>query len=288
MSTKAIKTIKKACSSSLLFAPKLVLIIPSMTLYIFLQGGIGNQLFQYTAAYQMAKTLGTDVRIIKAPFAHSGRDYRGLLYGRVASVEAGPAGTHVLCLQSFSPWKPEDYRREGDLILQGYFQYLPAIESVLPVVREDLLTQLALHRDAMRAKYAIDTPSSFGFLHVRRGDYLKVPHLHWIMDADYYTEALQHAPATLRWLVLSDDVLWCKGQKLFTESPNIQIADEPDELNGLALMSLCHGGAIIGNSTYSWWGAMLGAEPAGATVVFPFRWFSAEKPALFPGRWIRV
>jgi hypothetical protein len=108
------------------------------------------------------------------------------------------------------------------------------------------------------------------------------------MDAPYYTEALRQAPTTLRWLVLSDDVLWCKGQKLFTESPNIQIADEPDELNGLALMSLCHGGAILGNSTYSWWGAMLGAEPAGATVIYPSRWYSAEKPVLFPGHWIRV
>jgi hypothetical protein len=259
-----------------------------MTLYIFLQGGLGNQLFQYTAAYMMAKTLGTEVRIIKAPFAHSGRDYRSLLYPRVGSVEAGPPGAHVLCLESFPAWKPQDYVFAGDTILQGYFQYLPAIEPVLSVVREDLLSQLALHRDSMRVKYAMDSLSSVGFLHVRRGDYLKLAHLHWIMHTDYYRAALKQAPSTLRWLLLSDDVEWCNEQAFFVQSPNIQIIDEPDELNGLALMSLCHGGAILGNSTYSWWGAMLGAEPAGATVIYPSRWFSAEKPTLFPSHWIRL
>jgi hypothetical protein len=68
----------------------------------------------------------------------------------------------------------------------------------------------------------------------------------------------------------------------------IEIADEPDELNGLALMSLCRGGAIIGNSTYSWWGAMLGAEPAGAQIIYPTLWFSDAKPALFPSHWTRL
>jgi hypothetical protein len=87
--------------------------------------------------------------------------------------------------------------------------------------------------------------------------------------------------------VVSDDVSWCREQEVFRAS-NIEILDEPDELSGLALMSLCHGGAILANSTYSWWGAMLGAEMAGAPIFYPSKWFSDDTPQLFPSHWIRL
>jgi hypothetical protein len=108
------------------------------------------------------------------------------------------------------------------------------------------------------------------------------------MGTEYYRRGLTKIDAKLRWIVISDDVAWCREQELFTEFPAIEIVDEPDELNGLALMSLCCGGAIIANSTFSWWGAMLGAEPAGAMVVYPSLWFSHAKPDLFPSRWTRL
>lgn len=254
-----------------------------MTLYICLQGGLGNQLFQYAAA-RMTKGV-----IIKAPFAHSGRDYRGSLFNRVESTEECPKDVRILGLESFPKWAPEDYVFPTDTVLRGYFQYLPAIQSILPQISQDITTFLAAHRDTMRSKYAIQNPSSVGFLHVRRGDYLTAPpNLHWIMPITYYTNALTKFDKPLRWFVLSDDIAWCKEQDAFTEFSNVTIIDEPDELNGLALMSLCHGGAIIANSTYSWWGAALGAENAGGPVVYPSKWFSFDKPDIFPSHWIRL
>jgi hypothetical protein len=256
-----------------------------MTIYIVLQGGLGNQLFQYAAGYHLSKT--GQVQLIKAPFAHSGRDYRKSLYYRVASVDTRP-NAPLLQLQPFVAWKSEDYSRAEDLVIQGYFQYLPAIESVIPQIRQDILSFLVPYREEIRSTYKIENLSSVGFIHVRRGDYLTAPpNLHWIMESHYYTRAVKEFDPTLKWYVLSDDISWCKQQE-FTEFPMIEIVDEPDELHGLALMSLCHGGAILANSTYSWWGAMLGAEPAGATVIYPSKWFSYEKPELFPSRWIRL
>lgn len=258
-----------------------------MTLYIFLQGGLGNQLFQYAAGLVLQQTR--EVLLIKAPPAHSGRDYRQVLYHRLGSVEWAPSHVPLLQFDSFIPWKPEDYPQHRAVILQGYFQYLPAIQSVLPQLREDIGRLVQPNREAMRAKYGITDPSSVGFLHVRRGDYLTAPpNLHWIMEPQYYLQGLIRFTRKMRWMVLSDDVAWCREQDLFTGFPGIEIADESDELDGLALMSLCCGGAIIGNSTYSWWGAMLGAEPAGAQVVYPAKWFSYAVPELFPSGWIRL
>jgi len=253
-------------------------------LYIFLQGGLGNQLFQYAAALRLKERY--DVRIIKAPKAHSGRDYRATMYYRVESVDESPP-LYLVQLEPFGAWGPQSYY--DNLVLQGYFQFLPAIEPVLPQLRQDLLRFFAPYQLTLRPKYRITDPSSVGFIHVRRGDYLTAPpDLHWIMDTEYYRKALIKINANLRWIVISDDVAWCREQELFTNISTIEIADEPDELNGLALMSMCCGGAIIGNSTYSWWGAMLGAEPAGAQVVYPSLWFSYAKPDLFPSRWTRL
>jgi hypothetical protein len=125
---------------------------------------------------------------------------------------------------------------------------------------------------------------SIGFIHVRRGDYLDNP-IHWVQGQEYYETSLAVFPSLSRWFVLSDDIAWCKTQACFK---GCEVIDEPDELVGMAFMSLCHGGAIIANSTYSWWGAMLGAELNHSPIVYPSKWLSDEKPDLFPENWIRV
>lgn len=133
----------------------------------------------------------------------------------------------------------------------------------------------------LRKKYALQDLGSIGFIHVRRGDYLTAPAGFNSLDyKGYYERATASAPNLSRWLVLSDDVAWCKI--------NIrgEVIDEPDELVGLALMSLCHGGAIIANSTYSWWGAMLGAHEAQAPVIYPLQWLNDARPVIFHRAWI--
>ena len=64
-------------------------------LYIFLPGGVGNQLFQYAAALAL-KESKRDVSITKAPKAHSCRDYRSVIYTRVPGVDTAPSDTPVL------------------------------------------------------------------------------------------------------------------------------------------------------------------------------------------------
>jgi hypothetical protein len=46
-------------------------------------------------------------------------------------------------------------------------------------------------------------------------------------------------------------------------------------------MSLIKAGAIIANSTFSWWGAIFNAE----TVIYPKRWMFSEIFDLFPPQW---
>lgn len=259
-----------------------------MGIYIELSGGLGNQLFQYGAAILYQRVMKEEVFLVApAAWAHSGRDYRNDLYRRIPSVDTRPPHAKVWCLLAYKEWDPEQF--DGcsfDLLIIGYFQHLPSIQPVLPQILQDLTDYLAPYREFLRAKYSLRDLSSVAFMHVRRGDYLAIAdgQLHFVQGPEYYEAARTKFPKK-RWLVLSNDIAWCAGQSVFADCT---IADEPDELYGLALMSLCHGGAIIGNSTYSWWGAMLGSEQAKATIVYPSRWIADVEPDLCPSRWIRL
>jgi hypothetical protein len=54
-------------------------------------------------------------------------------------------------------------------------------------------------------------------------------------------------------------------------------------------MSLCNSAAICANSTFSWWGAFLGAYEMRNPVIVPKKWINepyAEN--LIPEEWIRI
>jgi len=194
---------------------------------------------------------------------------------------------HVL--SAYGEWDPDVFDIPYNILLIGCYQYLPIIEPVLPLVYADLHAFLAPYKDYMRKKYSIGDLHSVGFLHVRRGDYLTAGGglIHWVQDGTYYIEGVKRCPKPSRWFVLSNDLDWCRQEPAFS-AIGAEVVDEPDELYSLALMSLCHGGAIIANSSFSWWGAMLGAHPAGSTVVYPSRWTAQDKVELFPNGWIRL
>ena len=260
--------------------------IKSKCVYIILKGGIGNQLFQYAAALAIAKH--NKCSVILSPIQenkHSGRDYRSTLYRRLPSSDSLHTD-HTFTIDSFEPWTSSQFDIQAPIAINGYFQYLPAIVSTIPILCQDLIEFVQQRREHMRTKYALTELRTRGFIHVRRGDYLNTPpDFHWTQGEEYYVPAMKLVPGVKGWLVLSDDVAWCKNQAMFSGAT---IVDEPDELDGLALMSLCHGGAIIANSTYSWWGAMLGASPAKATVVYPSKWCEDTKPDLFLPQWKRI
>ena len=72
---------------------------------------------------------------------------------------------------------------------------------------------------------------------------------------------------------------------------NLQVAArdivvyEENELDALALMSLIKAGAIIANSTFSWWAAILSDTPY---VIYPKKWIAQKIENLFPSNWIPI
>lgn len=236
-------------------------------------GGLGNQLFQYAAGLSFALFDSSILYLYKAHTnSHSTTDFR-YLFKRGIPLDSR-ISSYTLRLEAFSPWEPSDYPRP--ITLNGYFQNLPSLKTALPLVIEDLRQSLGLSPTGSSGPSG---PRGKTFIHVRRGDYITYSHLFGGVGENYYKKAMTYFPDT-HFIVLSDDIPWCKKQAFLA---GCEIIDEPDELKALKIMGSCEG-AIIANSTFSWWGAMLNSKK----VVYPSKWFSDVKPDLFPETWICV
>ena len=85
-------------------------------------------------------------------------------------------------------------------------------------------------------------------------------------------------------IVVSDDIEWVKSQDFFKLSI-FEIYESNNELETLALMAKCKAGAICANSTFSWWGAFLGAYEKRNPVVVPKYWIREKIECLYPTDW---
>jgi hypothetical protein len=260
--------------------------------FIFIErwGGLGNQLFQYAAGLTVALRHQCPLYLSKELMNNHNKfqnNYAELFeYGLESEYQA----TNILTIPGFTlftrlafdPWTPDEVPRQS--VLLGYFQYYPAIKDIIPSVCTSLFRKLSERRTSMSLKYSIGPTDSF--IHVRRGDYLDNRDIHHVHGREYYenaykllTEKLGYQPTQA--LILSDDIEWCRQQEWLTAIPGVQFVDEANELDALALMSLIKAGAIIANSTFSWWGAVFNVE----TVIYPKRWMSSEVVDLFPPQW---
>lgn len=245
-------------------------------------GGLGNQLFQYAAGKVVAQHNRCQLYVNKeTENAHNvnGHNYAKELFSDAIEVDwpRGPLGEYVFRMQGvnvfsqqdgFSPWDPTAIA--PPCVLNGYFQYYPSLVNILPSLVNEL---------KQRGPSFPDQAATF--LHIRRGDYVGKSEFHYLQGPEYYLKAIQEVQPT-KILIFSDDIQWCKQQPWLSSLSNVEFVDEKDEIRSLFLMASCKEGAILANSTFSWWGAMLSGAPK---VVYPSKWIAQQIYSLFPQEW---
>ena len=214
-------------------------------------GGLGNQLFQYAAARAVAHHHPGQIYVQEEtdnPHNHKKYDYALIFMKHAVVAQVSPSYRHEFHqASSFVPWQPETIHPPVKLF--GYFQYLPAIQPIL----FDLVLE---YRDALcpfRPHFV--SPETSLFIHVRRGDYLKLPQYHYIQTKTYYENAFRewrkhYVGDDFHVFLMSDDPEWCREQSW--SFPYI-LYENDDEVQTLAMMSQCTAGAIISNSSFSYW-----------------------------------
>jgi len=243
---------------------------------VFLQGGLGNQLFQIATAYAHSKNVGDKLTLENGqhhlPLQGSNVDtYKGIFYKGLDFLDSiDVSGVYHEPIFGYS-----SIPLNTNLYLVGYFQSEK---------------YFAKHTAEIKRLFDVDQyegafKDTIG-LHVRRGDYLNVQDNHPCLSMEYYSAALKEFPEEFKVLVFSDDMEWCKSN---FKGDRFEFVEGQEDHEDLLKMVRCSD-HIIANSSFSWWGAWLSGE--NGKIIAPKKWFGIKGPAdssdLIPKRWKRI
>ncbi|HUX57242.1 MAG TPA: alpha-1,2-fucosyltransferase [Bacteroidales bacterium] len=248
-------------------------------IYSVLKGRVGNNLFQIAAGHSLASRLCTDYKayipdfILPEPDKCTLRNYLSQF------------SDNILRNIEFTDTVPDNilkYSETGDLsfreipftdniILDGYFQSEKYFDEKL--VRH-LFSIDGKTEDYISREYGDLLRQGVTSINVRRGDYVKQPHLHPVCSMIYYNEAIDSIGRDKLFIVISDDIGWCRRH---FRGANFHFIDDEPPVIDLYLQTKCKNN-IISNSSFSWWGAWLNPDPEKIVAAPGENWIGKLHP----------
>lgn len=259
-------------------------------IYMTLDGGLGNMMFQYAFALEIARlkncrvgfvcskpTVAEEMNVFALeqkihsrppPVSH-------LVAGKIRKIFSG-----VPRINEESSWAHDpsflSSVKNGQQVV-GYFQSPKYWHSIVAEVKRQLTFAGGL-TDFTHGMEAEISKTLAVAIHVRRGDYLRLNHTHHVLGTDYYSQAIafmeERTSKQAKYFVFSNDLDWAE-KHLPIPDGRMRIVRNPAEgldFEDLYLMTKCRH-HIIANSSFSWWGAFL-ASNEDQQVAVPARWFT--------------
>ncbi len=266
-----------------------------------INGGLGNQMFQYAAGRALALRLGVPLEL-DISFYGAGR-HRSFELGKFGIVAAMAAKRGLFAkllggkdaLPEFDEahfhFDPRFDDLHSPVKLEGYFQSPRYFAGYSENIRRELTPPNPVDRETLALGARMGGEGSIS-LHVRRGDYVSKPSAASVFSQctlDYYRKALKQLPADLPVYVFTDDLVWAKSNLEFGRA--LIFAGDRPVVTGLGDLWLMTKAShhIIANSTFSWWGAWL--KTAIGTTIAPTPWFKTDENSdvdLIPENWLKI
>jgi hypothetical protein len=279
-----------------------------------LQGGLGNQMFQYALGRNLALKNQTqlkldlsllldrtpsqhavfrdfDLDIFNIDFCLASQEEILFFNGIRGKNKIQKARNYIrnnlfpkkLVIEKGRQFHPEVLMTKNNKCLAGSWQSYLYFEYIKDILKKEFVIKESFLCDSFLAyKTQIETTEVSISLHVRRGDYVTNEFYNDILgllDVNYYDKAISNLNlswAKTRIFVFSDDLNWCK-QNLHFEFETTFVDQERSKkgvASDLALMMLCNHN-IISNSSFAWWGAWLGLA-ADKKVIAPVNWVNKK------------
>jgi hypothetical protein len=263
-----------------------------------LQGGLGNQLFQWAFAKSLSLRYNTplflDISFYKIPLNPK----------REFSLDRFPNISYKLTPNdpNLSNWSNEknknkiqkltdtfvfndiSYDESSHYYLDGYWQS----EKYFKQHSKEIQNELSPNELTLKKIQSIPFISENNIsLHVRRTDYIKSNGYHPVQSVEYYKSAIDLIGDYDYIFVFSDDINWCKENLKFK---NMIFMTDFTDLEDICIMSMCKNN-IIANSSFSWWGAWLNRN-SNKKVISPKKWFGQNanlyEGDIQPQEWIKI
>jgi len=251
---------------------------------INLQGGLGNQMFQYAYA-RFLVTLGYNIKLNQYYFNNEDNlnTKRELEIDKfnitipIINKSNEEIGYSILNEKTFS--FDDNFLKldkSKDYILQGYWQSYKYFDSISKIIKQELKPKNIINLDY---DPKLVNTTTIG-VHVRRGDYINNEY-HGECSKSYYYNAISYLlNFTCSFPIIyffSDDIEWCQEEFSKIEYSTIFFSNKNrfNDVDELMVFSNCRF-KVIANSSYSWWAAYLGNYYDGRTVA-PKYWFKKKR-----------
>jgi len=262
-------------------------------IYVELNGRIGNYLFQIATAASLAEKNKTDFTVVchkryllaepdNCTIFEYIQQFSNSIFKNIKVINYQPAFCQYF-RQEGAQFNPINYC--NNIYLHGTFQSEKYFEH--DTTRNLFRIQSEL-KNSLQQRYGYVLLNDVTSINVRRGDYLKRPNEYNITSKSFFKKAINYIGKDTRFLIISDDIEWCKRQ---FRGANYFFAENNNPLDDLYLQALCKNN-IISNSTFSWWGAWLNENP-DKIVIAPKPWYgktlsNLSTEDLIPQKWIQI
>ncbi|MCK4918256.1 MAG: alpha-1,2-fucosyltransferase [Candidatus Pacebacteria bacterium] len=286
-----------------------------------LQGGLGNQMFQYAIGRVLAEKNKAELKLDTSWFDNikgntAPRKYGLGIFNILENIATNKEIENLKKYKKKNNWKyffhnlffannsiyisekPKYFNKKAlennnkDIYLDGYWQnekYFKDMENI--ILKEFRIRETYQVENKTLLNDIINSNSVS--IHIRRNDYVqnkKTNEVHGVCTIGYYQKAIQKISKNnddIHIFVFSDDILWTQNN-LKSNFP-ITFVDKNKDYEDLILMSMCKHN-IIANSSFSWWGAWLNQNP-NKIVIAPKKWFNNlknNKQNPIPQTWIQI
>jgi hypothetical protein len=266
-------------------------------------GGMGNNLFQLATTYAIAKRNKFDLVLSKeCDVRHTSKYYGQPDYLEIPTLLENDFNYNEITnfKQTYrhadyisQKWDYSDINEMDDTIYYGYFQSHKYFEDV-DITNEFILNKKVINN--LKDKYSELFNKRTISLHYRlSGDRIepRIQQYHKTVSKEYYEKALElidYDEKNDNVLVISDNIGLSKD--ILKNDNFIYIDNQKDIFEDFILMTLCDDN-IVGNSTYSWWGAFLNKNKNKRVVATKTEWLGPSNKHLnlntaFPKEWITL
>jgi hypothetical protein len=275
---------------------------------VVINGGIGSQLFQYAAAYQLSSQTGSKI-LIDTCFFNTKYSQNIFMLNKILNIKE-----HLIISNIWASRFLRFFFKLIDLITLGRFNYKridikkphefkpfpkaknyfingnPCNLSYVDQFIKEFLLKLEDKKKDDKQKTTIG-------IHVRRGDFVggEVD----ICNKNYFQKAIIEIykqtklnPSDVQFLIFCQEEEWLK-RNIFLEGPEVKyiIGDHISSAEDFKEMYNCDH-LIISNSSYSWWAAQIIMKKKKDTVIIcPDLWWDKidiNQINIFPKNWIVV